>query len=576
MKESRSKWIVVHLLYSLIVLYMIYLTGMVTCFLLCNYTTLINWFQNRYPDAYRINEYHSRYFTLEHYNTVQYVSPVLLLFLGAVLTLLVFRRKTVNRILYSFLEDCSLLFFHIIHACTNLSLKQKIILSTCFLLILSTRVYLFITLPYQVDEAFNFVYFIHNGFLHTSLFSNNHVLYNLISTAWWKMDASPMLSSRLTSILISLLLHLILCAFVKRIFDFRTAVIALLFCALSFWVGIYSVEGYAYMLVALCWLIGTLSIIAFVHTGKGYYLFLVSAILGLYSSKLFVIPLFATILFWVAYSIQRKELKHTLRHVSYAGLTIFIGSILQYLPQYLWSGAPAVSQMNTPGHDFISQLPALVEILSVMTGVNAKSYWAVGGLIIFMMFLYKRSSEPVKALFILNMASIFSILLFIGIFHVYPPSRAFVYTNILFLSTVAVVISVYFPLKSNFRQYELITVAILLIKGISSLYLYQYGWQKRIQGGLQDTGFYNRIDAITEKIMQQEPALLYIDQRDSYLECYVRLKAIHQNRHVTFTYALAYRLKSDILILQQTPLATDMVFTRIINDDQFGKILVRK
>lgn len=193
MNESRNKWIAVRLLYGLIVAYIIYLTGMVISFAVCDYSTLINWFLNRYPEAYRIDEYHSLYFTLEHHTTVQHISPVLLVVLLAALALLIARRKQIDHILLSLLEDCCALFMNIRNACTHLSRKEILILSASFLLILTIRVYLLFELPYHVDEVFNFIYFTHNGFLHTTLFINNHVLYNLISVTAWKLGADPVL-----------------------------------------------------------------------------------------------------------------------------------------------------------------------------------------------------------------------------------------------------------------------------------------------------------------------------------------------------------------------------------------------
>ena len=563
-------------MYWVILVYLVYLLLMLLSFMVFTYPDLTGWFTDQFPDAYLINEYGSRYLTIAHYTFVQYAAPVLIMPGLLLLVLFVWKSNRVIRILNKLVSDLLWVGEITGNAFANLSAVQKGILATCFNSLIAIKIYLFITIPYHVDEAFNFVYFIDKGFIHTTLYSNNHTLYNLISVLWWKSGMGPVISSRLTSMLSALLIHILLYSVARHYFNFRTAVFILVLTGITFWFNIYSILGTTYTLLTLFTLLSIVSLFHYFDSNdRGYYLFILSCSLGFYCSKLFVIPFLSFILLWVGVIIHRRlQQQGMINILKAAGLVLFFSGLL-YLPMFLWSGPNAFFVSQAAPHEFVSKLPILLESFSVMTDINSKSYLVISGLFLLSIFVFRFPDDKLKIIIALNAATIISLLLFSGITHFYPPSRATVYTNILFYSMIAVLLSAAIPHLFGRSQHVIaIWVILISVKALGSMYILKHGWQNTF-GSMQDNSFYQRLDVLTNCIMTYEPQLIFTDRQDSYLNFYLRLAAIREGKHLNFAYDQANMLKADVNILHDT---TTLFADRYIclKEGEFGTIYLKR
>ena len=564
------------LLYGLIILYLLYLLAMLIGIFIFNHATLVAWFLERYPDAYRSGEYSTRYFTLSHYTAIHRAVPMLGPMLMAVIVSLIWKRRIAIVFFSELTNDITIVAGFVKDSFSMTSFKERSVLLICFILLLAIKIYLFATLPYQVDEVFNFVFFISKGPLHASIFSNNHVLYNIIASIWWKLGVAPILASRLTSVLAGMAIHVLLYALVKLAFNFRVALFTLMLTGLTFWTNAFSVEGYSYMLMAACWLLSIASLLLnSKERNRGYYLFTACCILGFYCSKLFLIPFMSTLMAWAILGINQGYGKETALSLLKATVSVLVASSFLYLPMLLWSGVPALFATTIQSHDFISKSPILMEIFSVMTEVNTKSYLAVSVSLLLTLIFFTRMDKRIKFILLLHATGLAALLLFILTAHVYPPSRAFIYLNILFYTTTAVAIAfVVSELKFlSFTLGRMLLMSFLLIKLWSGIHILNHGWQNEA-GGLQDKDFYRRLNSCTNQILAQTPALIFTDRQDSYLNFYLRLAAMQTDVHVNFTYDDRYMEKSDVVILQNYFLTHETFIP--LGEREFGVVYVKE
>jgi len=541
-----------------------------------SYSNLLSWFTTQYPDAYLVSDYSIRYFTLAHYACIRQAAPFLILLLLSAVIVLLLKRRGIAVFFSRLISDSGTVIRIVKESFFDLSFVQRAVLAISFIFLLAIKIYLFIALPYQVDEVFNFVFFIDKGPLHISIFSNNHVLYNLIASFWWKWTGDPVLASRLTSILSGMLIHVLLYAVVKYFFDFGSALFVLLFTGLTFWTTIYSVEGYSYTLMALCWLISVISLLLhFKDHSRGYGLYILSCVLGFYCSKLFIIPFMSTVMVWVIVGLYQGQKGRMVTIIATTLLVLFLSALL-YLPMLLWSGANAFFGIDSVRHDFILKSPILLEIFSVMTEVNSKSYLLLAGVLLLSVICFRRANEKLKILIVLNISTLFTLVLFILITHVYPPSRAFIYTTILFYTLLAVAIASFAPVAVMVKSRSSAVVAILLLvmKVWSSMYLFNNGWQKT-NGSLQDNYFYERLTKQTNCILIHHPRFIFTDRQDEYLNFYLRLAAIREGIDLTFTCNPGDMLKCDLAILHDTPL-NNAHYVRSGKEDEFGVIYLHQ
>ena len=578
LKTFSIKIVLTKLLFWLLCFYFLYLIVMLIGMLAVSYSSLLSWFVTQYPDAYLASDFGSLYFTVSHYAHVRLVAPFLIFLLLLAIFVLILKRKRIEVFFGDLISDSGTIVRMVKNSFAYLSVTKKIILIACFILLLAVKVYFFITLPYQVDEVFNFVFFIDKGPLHISTYSNNHVLYNIIASFWWKLTGDPLLASRITSILSGMLIHALLYAATKYFYDFKAALFVLLFTGLAFWTNVYSVEGYSYTLMALCYLISVISLfLHFKDQHRGYALYILSCVLGFYCSKLFIIPFMSTVLAWAIGEIYRGQRKGLITVLS-ASLSVLSLSTLLYLPMLLWSGIDAFFVTSISPQGFVRGFPSLLEIFSVMTEANSKNYLLIGVVLLSGgLIFFRKIDERLKVAIVLNITTFFSIVLFILVVHVYPPWRAFSYTNTVFYILVSVTLLTIVREIPGFRPlyFKWMMVTLVSMKALGAVYISSNGWQNS-PGSLQDHYFYERLTARVKGILVYQPKVIFTDRQDEYLNFYLRLAAIREGKRLIFSYDLADLSECDVAILHDTIMTSEYHVLIEEGKDEFGHIYLHK
>lgn len=213
-------------------------------------------------------------------------------------------------------------------------------------------IYLFVNSPMFLDETCSFFHFAKQGFFFTIASypaPNNHVLLNIICSWLYKLPfLTPALVMRLPSIGASLLLYCLLFCVFKWKGSFGRAIVVVAGVAFIHLLSYYTVQGRGYQLQLLLIVINTLSgwmYGAGSNAGKeryGYYLFILSAILGFYVNPLFCYP-FGALLLIAGYRVVRsRELEKGLVLAGAVGVIIAVVLVL-YLPIILGSSPHAIN-----------------------------------------------------------------------------------------------------------------------------------------------------------------------------------------------------------------------------------------
>ena len=564
------------LLFGTVFAYVVYLLASLLSFLVFEHGDFVTFFKSHYQSAYRIDEYGEKYFSPGHYQFVaHYVTPFGVV-LVALIFLLIKKRQTVVRWMDGLMADVSLIKDIVTGAFDNLSRKEKLLLLTCFSALSIIKIYFFFTLPFHVDETFNFVYFVDQGILHSSVFANNHPLNNIISALWWKAGLPPEISLRLTSILSSLVIHLLIYSFITHYFNFRSGLFVLMFSGVTYWGNVYAVEGVAYMLMSLWALLGSIAVFTMYKVpGRGRLLFISICVSGFYTTQLFVIPFIELIVLWITIDWYNHVLKNSLPQIIFSVAVVVVASVLLYLPMYLWSGFEATFHSNLPRWDLIYTSSALFEGFSVMTDVNTKSSYVIAALLVPGIFYFRRLDDRLKCLLALVLSVIFSIVVFSLIIGVYPPSRAFVFTNILFIGTLGIFISSIVPGRLSTHLATGVLCAALLFKIALSVHIFNFGWQRNIFMGLQDKKSYEAVNDLSRRILAYKPEVIFLDRRDTYLNFYLSFLAIKTGEHVEFIYDLARLAEASLIIFNDENAVLDDHYEQVVTGD-FGIVLKRK
>jgi hypothetical protein len=484
------------------------------------------------------------------------IGPWIIGFLGGFIALMVIFWKDVLRYVGNFMGDLSAAFNFVSRSWRSLTRKQKSLLTIGLGAMFGIKVVLFLILPFSVDEAFNFVFFADKGFFLTANFSNNHILYNLFSSAWSKTGLDPLYTCRVTSIMTGMVVHFMIFILVRHFFSFTVGLWTMMLTGVTVWVNIFSTIGTTYMLMTCCWLIGVAALIRIIRTqgNAGQYLFIFISTTGMYASKMFIIPFGGLVLTWLYFELKFGRIQKSTLKIILVTATVATLSILLYLPMYLGSGGEAVFVTHLASHSFTTHFPLLLDTMSIATDVNSKTYIIVALCLLVGILVYKRASNNLKFVFTLAAANIFALALFILVVHMYPPSRALIYLNIVFFGLAALGISEFIPrwIQKEHGTKIIYSVA-LAAKILGSMYIFQYGWQARITGDIQDRAFYKRLDQLADCIVSTQPKSAYEDRQDRFLSFYTRLAAIRRSVPLIFEHNRAQADSCDVCIFYEQP-----------------------
>ena len=562
----------------LLLCYLVYVIITLSFMVLLDHAVLTSWFENRFPEAYLISEFDTTYFTIAHHNFLKVIGPWIIGFLGGFIALIVIFWKDVLRHVGNFIGDLSAAFNFVSRSWRSLTGKQKSILTIGLGAMFGIKVVLFLILPFSVDEAFNFVFFADKGLFLTTTLSNNHVLYNLFSSAWSKTGLDPLYTCRITSILAGMVVHFMIFMLARHFYSFTVGLWTMFLTGVTVWINLLSTIGTTYMVMTCCWLIGLAALIQIIRSrgNAGQYLFIFISTMGMYASKIFIIPLGGLVLTWICFELKIGATRKSTLKIILVTATVATLSLLLYLPMYLWSGGEAVFVKHLASHSLTVHFPLLLETMSVATDVNSKTYLAFVLSILVGILLYKRASNKLKFIFTLAAANVFAVALFILAVHVYPPGRALIYLNSIFFGLLALEISEFIPRWiQKERAVKIFYSVALAAKIVGSLYILQYGWQARITGDIQDRAFYKRLDQLADCIVSTQPKATYEDRQDRYLSFYTRLAAIRRSVPLVFEHNRVQADSCDVCIFYEQPPQVLEGHLQVGSSD-FGDIYVKR
>lgn len=534
------------LLFWALLTYLCYLLVSLFSFLVFEHNDFVTFFKSHYPSAYRIDEFGGKYFSPGHYRFVTYITILLGLFFLALIVLLISKRRIFDRWTNGLIDDISWLKDIVVTSIKSVSKSGKLIMLACFSFLAILKVYFFFVLPFHVDETFNFVYFADKGIWHSSIAANNHPLNNIIAAIWWKTGLSPEVSFRLTSILSSLSIHVLVYSATTHYFNSKVGIFVLMLSGVTFWGNVYAVEGVSYMLMSLWVVLAAIAVFSMREVpGRGRSLFLVSSVLGFYTNQLFIIPFVALLIFWFMASWYNRTLQQGLPRISAVVALTAIASMLLYFPMYLWSGFESTFHSDMSRHDLIEMSAILFEGFSVMTDIDSKSYIALIGLMVIGLIYFKVADDRTRGMLVLQVSIIISILIFSLIIGVYPPSRALVFTNILFYCSVGVIAAKEIFTRLGNPSAVVVLMLLISIKLAASVFTFNFGWQHGPMG-LQDKESYAAINNRCEQILATRPNLIFSHPRYNHLDFYIMLNAIKKNQKIEITYDSTRLSEADV------------------------------
>ncbi len=402
------------------------------------------------------------------------------------------------------------------------------------------KLWYFLKVPFLVDEAFSYVYFVSKGFPVTASYypaPNNHILSNLLSCIVQLFTDNALLMMRLPSFIFSILLGGGLFLFYKKHFSFFTAVAAYLFYSLSFEMNFYAVQGRGYLLLALCVFILTIVCFKYTIAQKGAYIwtFIFISIAGFYTIPTFLYPFVASIIFLHFYFFLNKNVNPLLK-IYVASCAVLVGVLLLYSPVFLVSGVSSLVsnswvrplELNNWFKEFPSYLGYSTNwLLNVETG---------GGLlllfvIVWNIFINTQRSERVFQLILI--VHLLSPLLLIGVQRVLPFFRIWIY--------LIPIISFWFGGICSGLRKRYLKLTFILVLAVAMLF-------SDLRAFRDDFRFYDEMNLALSKIFEVIPQNVYCEE-DTY---YVFLNYYGIKHHISLNVDDTYEalINYDYLILK--------------------------
>lgn len=282
----------------------------------------------------------------------------------------------------------------------RLSTIEKIVLLSILFFFTALQLYYLFKLPFTIDEAFSYVYFVSKGFFVSASYypgPNNHVLYSEVAVFFNCFIHNPVVSMRLPSLISSVLTAVLLFAYLQKKFGHIAAGIGAVFFCFSSATLFYSILGRGYALMSFFVLVSLISLQQALAGKKVYwYIFLLASVFGFYTIPVFLYPFSSFAAYALLVTIKDKKLLSQL--FIYTALTVFFVALL-YLPILLLNGFNAITGNPWVGarEDFFTRLPAyLASVCGYLW--DAEQYgWIIAVclllLFLFFSFLAKKSEN---------------------------------------------------------------------------------------------------------------------------------------------------------------------------------------
>ncbi|MBO9699156.1 MAG: hypothetical protein J7604_03045 [Sporocytophaga sp.] len=392
---------------------------------------------------------------------------------------------------------------------SHLKREEVIAFSLITLLSLLLKLWYFFKIPFLVDEAFSYVYFVSKGFPVTASYypaPNNHILSNLLSCIVQLFTDNALLVMRLPSFILSIFLGGLLFLFYKKQFSFFTAITAYLFYSLSFEMNFYAVQGRGYLLLTLCVFILTIICFKYTITQKSPYIwiFILISIAGFYTIPTFLYPFVASMIFLHFYFILNKNI-NPLFKIYAASCAVLIGVLLLYAPVFLVSGVSSVVS-----NSWVKPLQLSNWIKEIPSYLGDSTNWLLnlemgGGLLLMFIMIcniFIHTQRSARVFQLLSIVHLLSPVLLIGVQRVLPFFRIWIYLIPVISYWIGGICA---GLKKSYLKLTYIlalTVATLFID---------------LRAFKNDFEFYDKMNQTLSKIFEAIPQNVYCEEDTYYV-----------------------------------------------------------
>lgn len=311
--------------------------------------------------------------------------------------------------------------------------------------------YFSVTLPYDYDEAFSYLYFSGMGMLSSWFFyplPNNHVLYNILSSIALHLPLPVVPATRVISLVAAIIATWYFFKLMTQCVSKVSATMATALLVFSYPFLLYGVQARGYMLLLLCALLcvySCVNIIGGKARRKYYALFILSSIAGFLTIPSFLYCFLPVSLVLFLNAVRLKSY-HEIRSTVIANLAIVIGTLALYTPIIWRNGFHALTSNNgvvARGADYIkdnigNHLQETWDLLTGYLGINIY-FWAL--LVILLVTSFFKRGNCNKSLSIIGGLMFASPPIIIWLHGVIPFGRTWFYLLLPMYTAVALIVS---------------------------------------------------------------------------------------------------------------------------------------
>lgn len=369
------------------------------------------------------------------------------------------------------------------------------------------KLWYYFKVPFLVDEAFSYVYFVSKGLPVTASYypaPNNHILSNLLSCLVQLFTDNALLIMRLPSFIFSILLGAVLFLFYKKHFSFFTAITAYLFYSLSFEMNFYAVQGRGYLLLAMCVFILTIVCFKYTIAQKAAYvwIFIFISIAGFYTIPTFLYPFVASMIFLHIYFFLNKNIGPLFK-IYAASCVVLAGVLLLYAPVFLVSGVSSVVS-----NSWVKPLEFNNWIEEIPSYLSRSTDWLLNietGGVFFLLFImtcnaFIHTKRSARVFQLLSLIHLVVPLILIGVQRVLPFFRIWVYLIPIISFLIGGICS---GLRKGYLKltYILVLTVVMLFSDLRAFE--------------NEFGFYDEMNLALSKIFEAIPHNIYCEE-DTY------------------------------------------------------------
>jgi len=478
--QAPQQKVVILAFRTFIILSFLFTLFIIAKIIFADYQTMVAWLK---PSAFKFpfeeREYTKIYFTPNRFEILKIASSVFIIPIAILSAFLWIHTKKLLAKTQLFLEFIKTQLQLTIRSYKEIPSKEKYIFYIFFLVILAIRLLNFKTLSgIHLDEIWSYNYFVAQGPLVCITYypdTNNHILFNLISSFLYKLYAHQAFCMKLPVFILGLLLEVIIFFSVNRLFNFKTALLALVMTGAAAEICVYSYVGRGHILCSLFALSSLLSMMGYLKQNRKEYLacLIIFSALGFYTVPTYLYFFIALCAFAFVILLMERNFNQLFPLIKAFCLTI-AGVFILYLPVIGISGLDALTETKWlhPITDwdfaFSRQFPVYIleyfEAMADRVPFGNRKY--IGVFLVFGCYIWLRlqsKNKNIQLWMAWMLIAAFTPLIVCYYLKVLAPYRVYVYQITFFFISLSILIDcVLRKFNSGNKTYYFILSAILM------------------------------------------------------------------------------------------------------------------